>query len=558
MIRVPTISVDQRLLQTLVESKGRKHDIGDLAYRLPLMGTDIDTCDENTLDIEIFPDRPDLLSPETLFYGMMPFMHDSPANPRLLVKPGTISMKVSSELKSIRPVILGAVVRGVNIDEDAIKRLMDHQEKLHFALGRGRKRASIGVHDLNKVSPPFRVEAVDRNHSFIPLAMEEPMTIQEILEQHPKGIDYAHLLEGMENVPVILDSNNDVLSFPPIINGEHTTVTTETRNLFVDVTGLDQRACESALMLVCLQLSVMGGKIESVRVTTCEGQEWVLDGTPATQKVERKLVEGILGNSFTDDEIEVAINRMGGIYNGDDSGILSISMPRWRFDILHPIDLVEEVAIGHGYDDLSYDVPKAPLTAIPRSDNHLRRRVRDALQGLGLMQIQSLTLSNEDDQFNLVNWSPSGEVTVMTNPITTEHTILRQNILPGLLRLLSANRHHDLPQGVYELGSVVIDHKNTEKFAFIVAENSGGFASLRGRIQALMRDLGCDDWNLEPKNGGPWLTGRSANIVVNGTVIGECGEVDPHVSERFDLNVPISGAQFDMQSISQVIKDPVL
>ena len=146
----------------------------------------------------------------------------------------------------------------------------------------------------------------------------------------------------------------------------------------------------------------------------------------------------------------------------------------------------------------------------------------------------------------------------MTNPITTEHTILRQNILPGLLRLLSANRHHDLPQGVYELGSVVIDHKNTEKFAFIVAENSGGFASLRGRIQALMRDLGCDDWNLEPKNGGPWLTGRSANIVVNGTVIGECGEVDPHVSERFDLNVPISGAQFDMQSISQVIKDPVL
>ena len=116
------------------------------------------------------------------------------------------------------------------------------------------------MHDLNKVSPPFRVEAVDRNHSFIPLAMEEPMTIQEILEQHPKGIDYAHLLNGMENVPVILDSNNDVLSFPPIINGEHTTVTTETRNLFVDVTGLDQGACESALMLVCLQLSVMGVK----------------------------------------------------------------------------------------------------------------------------------------------------------------------------------------------------------------------------------------------------------------------------------------------------------
>jgi len=248
---------------------------------------------------------------------------------------------------------------------------------------------------------------------------------------------------------------------------------------------------------------------------------------------------------------------MGGIYNGDTSGILSISMPRWRFDILHPIDLVEEVAIGHGYDDLSHDVPKAPLTAIPRKDGHLRRRIREALQGLGLIQIQSLTLSNDDDQFNSVRWKPDGAITRMTNPITTEHTILRQNILPGLLRLLAANRHHDLPQGVYELGTVVINHSNTDRFAFLVAENSGGFASLRGRIQALMRDLGCEDWNLEPVEQGPWLAGRAASIVIDGTVIGECGEIDPHVSASFELNVPMSGAQIDIASLSKILQDPV-
>ncbi len=554
---MPTISVDQTLLKKLVEGKGRKHNIEDLAFRLPLMGTDIDTCNEEVLDIEIFPDRPDLLSPETLFHGMMPFLHDSPPNPRLLVHPGTISMKVSPDLANIRPVILGAVVRGVNVDEDVIKRLMDHQEKLHFALGRGRKRASIGVHDLATISPPFRVEAVSRSHSFIPLAMESEMTIDEILHEHPKGVDYAHLLQGMEKVPIILDSNDAVLSFPPIINGDHTTVTTKTRDLFIDVTGLDIRACESALMLVCLQLSILGGKIESVRVTTCEGKEWSLEGAPIEHKVERSLVEGILGNTFTDDEIDLAIRRMGGTYNGDSSGILSISMPRWRFDILHPIDLVEEVAIGHGYDDLANDVPKAPLTAIPRKDGQLRRRIREALQGLGLVQIQSLTLSNDDDQFTSIRWSPDGEVTRMTNPITIEHTILRQNILPGLLRLLAANRHHDLPQGVYELGSVVIDHKNRDRFAFLVAENSGGFATLRGRIQALMRDLGCSNWSLDSTNNGPWLTGRAAKIVVEGTVVGECGEIDPHVSETFELNVPMSGAQFDVNALASVIADPV-
>ena len=554
---MPTISVKQNLLRRLVESRGRVHDVEDLAFRLPLMGTDIDTCDENVLDIEIFPDRPDLLSPETLFHGMMPFLHDSPPSPRLAVKPGTISMRVAPELSDIRPVILGAVVRGLELDEDIIKRLMDHQEKLHFALGRGRKRASIGVHDLSTLEPPFRVEAVERSHSFIPLAMDDEMTIDEILEKHPKGVDYAHLLDGMDKVPIIFDSNDAVLSFPPIINGDHTTVTEKTRDIFIDVTGLDLRACEASLMLICLQLSVLGGQVESVRVTTCEGKDWSINGTPIEHKVERELVEGILGNSFTDDEIEEAIRRMGGQYKGDLSGVLSILMPRWRFDILHPIDLVEEVAIGHGYDDLAYDVPKAPLTAIPRQDGHLRRRIREALQGLGLVQIQSLTLSNDSDQFTSMRWKKDGAITRMTNPITTEHTILRQNILPGLLRLLAANRHHDLPQGVYELGTVVIDHKNRDRFAFLVAENSGGFSSLRGRIQALMRDLGCQDWTLEVLEDGPWLEGRSASIIVNGITVGECGELDPHVSESFDLNVPMSGAQIDVQLLASVMQDPV-
>ncbi|MFL2968567.1 MAG: phenylalanine--tRNA ligase subunit beta [Candidatus Poseidoniaceae archaeon] len=554
---MPTISVKQNLLRRLVESRGRVHDVEDLAFRLPLMGTDIDTCDEDVLDIEIFPDRPDLLSPETLFHGMMPFLHDSPPSPRLAVKPGTISMRVAPELSDIRPVILGAVVRGLELDEDIIKRLMDHQEKLHFALGRGRKRASIGVHDLSTLEPPFRVEAVERSHSFIPLAMDEEMTIDEILDKHPKGVDYAHLLDGMDKVPIIFDANDSVLSFPPIINGDHTTVTEKTRDIFIDVTGLDLRACEAALMLICLQLSVLGGQVESVRVTTCEGKDWSINGTPIEHKVERELVEGILGNSFSDDEIEEAIRRMGGQYKGDLSGVLSILMPRWRFDILHPIDLVEEVAIGHGYDDLAYDVPKAPLTAIPRQDGHLRRRIREALQGLGLIQIQSLTLSNDSDQFTSMRWKKDGAITRMTNPITTEHTILRQNILPGLLRLLAANRHHDLPQGVYELGTVVIDHTNRDRFAFLVAENSGGFASLRGRIQALMRDLGCQDWTLEVLEGGPWLEGRSASIIVNGITVGECGELDPHVSESFDLNVPMSGAQIDVQLLASVMQDPV-
>ena len=226
---MPTISVDQNLLSSLLSKHGCQHNIDDVDHRLPLLGTDIDRCDEETLDIEIFPNRPDLLSAETLSLAMRGFLHNQVTLQDESLNESGITMTVEAELANIRPVILGAVVRGLEMENDEdmdgfIKQLMDHQEKLHFALGRGRRRASIGVHDLSTLHPPFTVKAVDRNLSFVPLAMENPMTIDEIVSSHPKGVDYAHLLEGMEMVPIIEDANGSVLSFPPIINGAHTTV----------------------------------------------------------------------------------------------------------------------------------------------------------------------------------------------------------------------------------------------------------------------------------------------------------------------------------------------
>ena len=170
--------------------------------------------------------------------------------------------------------------------------------------------------------------------------------------------------------------------------------------------------------------------------------------------------------------------------------MLGFDMPRWRFDLLHPVDLVEDLAIGHGYEDLGSDVPKAPMNALPRPDDHLRRRIRTSMQGMGFMQIQSLTLSNDEDQFERMRWKPFNAITRITNPITIEHTMMRHFLLPGLIRLLASNRHHDLPQSVYELGTVVRDHTNMDRLAFLTAERSGGFAAIRGRIQAFLRDIG--------------------------------------------------------------------
>ena len=581
---MPTISVDQKLLASLLSRHGCQHDIADVDHRLPLLGTDIDRCDEEVLDIEIFPNRPDLLSAETLSLAMRGFLHNQPTLANESLESSGITLSVEPELATIRPVILGAVVRGLDmVDDDEmddfIKQLMDHQEKLHFALGRGRRRASIGVHDLTTLKPPFTVKAVERSHSFIPLAMEHAMTIDEILASHPKGVDYAHLLDGMEKVPIIEDAEGAVLSFPPIINGVHTTVQSSTRDLFIDVTGWDRRACESCLMLVALQAKERGGTLQTIQIIDCHGKQEVLPNwTPVHHRVPARLITTILGRELSDDELSNAMLRMGGTYTGrspatsdeispsksmqyasEGEDMFGFDMPRWRFDLLHPVDIVEDIAIGHGYEDLGNDVPKAPMNAIPRPDDNLRRRIRTSMQGMGFMQIQSLTLSNDEDQFNRMRWKPFNEITRITNPITLEHTMMRHFLLPGLLRLLATNRHHDLPQSVYELGTVVRDHKNMERLAFLTAERIGGFASIRGRIQAFLRDIGAENVVIEPlpDNEGPWLAGRSAKILLDGEWVGCFGEIDPSISQIFELLVPLNGAEFDVEALKFSIKDPV-
>ena len=581
---MPTISVDQKLLASLLSRHGCQHDIADVDHRLPLLGTDIDRCDEEVLDIEIFPNRPDLLSAETLSLAMRGFLHNQPTLANESLESSGITLSVEPELATIRPVILGAVVRGLDmVDDDEmddfIKQLMDHQEKLHFALGRGRRRASIGVHDLTTLKPPFTVKAVERSHSFIPLAMEHAMTIDEILASHPKGVDYAHLLDGMEKVPIIEDAEGAVLSFPPIINGVHTTVQSSTRDLFIDVTGWDRRACESCLMLVALQAKERGGTLQTIQITDCQGKQEVLPNwTPVHHRVPARLITTILGRELSDDELSNAMLRMGGTYTGrspatsdeispsksmqyasEGEDMFGFDMPRWRFDLLHPVDIVEDIAIGHGYEDLGNDVPKAPMNAIPRPDDNLRRRIRTSMQGMGFMQIQSLTLSNDEDQFNRMRWKPFNEITRITNPITLEHTMMRHFLLPGLLRLLATNRHHDLPQSVYELGTVVRDHKNMDRLAFLTAERIGGFASIRGRIQAFLRDIGAENVVIEPlpDNEGPWLAGRSAKILLDGEWVGCFGEIDPSISQIFELLVPLNGAEFDVEALKFSIKDPV-
>jgi len=584
---MPTLKFNHSILQFIQDKNGIKYNPEEWVEKMPSIGCVVEGNDDLGIEIEIFPDRTDLLSHETISRAARAFLNSAEYSPDFKIIQGELSLSVDPTIEKIRPVILGAVVRGVDNGtnpeqrDEFIQSLMEHQEKLHMTLGRKRKFASIGVHDLSKLKPPFNVIGVDKNHAFIPLAEKEEMTIEDILKSHPKGKEYASLMEGMDKYPVIIDSNNKVLSFPPIINGDHTTVTENTTDFFIDVTGWDERSCEACLLLICLSLAERGGVVESIQIKNWDGGiSNVPRGDSKIHKVPDKLISKILGIELDKSEIATAIKKMGGkliesrtVTDGPDKAekwadcVVGekehiIAMPRWRNDIMHPVDLVEDIAIGYGYDNLPEQLSTVHLDAIPLPSSNLRRRISASLCALGLQETQSLTLSNNRDQFDKLRWQEVGKSTVISNPITQDHTMLRQYILPSLLNLLSANRHHELPQKVHELGTVVRDSRNASRVAWACAEVGGGFSAAKGIASSLLRDLGADltkvKWMSISEKEGPWIKGRGAKIMLNGLELGQIGEIDPNVSFQFGLRAPIQAGEFNVDALGKAIPDPVL
>jgi len=584
---VPTINLQHSILDRIQSINNFKHESEKWPDLLPEIGCPVEDFDMEKIEIEVFPDRPDLLSHETMARAARSFLDAHGTVNKVEVMKSGIRIDVDSSLKEIRPVIMAAVVRGVDTGKDHMEKdafiqsLMDHQEKLHITLGRKRSLSSIGVHDLSRLEAPFRYETVEGSFAFTPLSSESKMSISEVLSEHPKGIEYAHLMDSMDRFPVILDSNDEILSFPPIINGEHTTVSEGTTDFFIDVTGTDERACETCLLLVCLSLSELGGKVESVEISGWNGE---VSTTPnfddKIHRVPSRLVKAILGIDIDESEISSAISRMGGelietrtVTDGSERaerwsdcvvGEMEhiVSMPRWRSDIMHPVDIIEDIAIGFGYGNLPEKLSSVHIDAVPLPSSHIKRRIRSSFRSVGLQETQSLTLSNGRDQFETMRWKRIGNPSEISNPITIDHTLMRQFVLPSLLRLLSSNRHHELPQRVYELGEVVHNSKNGTRASWACAEVGSGFTAAKGISQALIRDLGCEFDNIEfaplEEGEGPWIFGRGAKILIGGEEVGQFGEVDPHVSSEFGLRSPIQAGEFDVEKLAMLIPDPVL
>jgi phenylalanyl-tRNA synthetase beta chain len=530
--------------EDMEELVGASRDV--IMSRLAMMGADIGKkMEEGHIDVEFFPDRPDLYCSEGVARAMRGFLGLQTGLPEYPVFPGKIVLEVDKSVKSVRPIIGCAVVRDLQFNDAAIESLMNLQEDLHWGLGRNRRKVAIGVHDISRVVSPFRYLAADPKRRFVPLDFAQSLSMQEILEKHPKGLGYGHILKGFDRYPLIVDANDDVLSFPPVINGELTRVKDDTHDLFIDVTGTDP-VVYKALNIVVTALAERGGKIESVLIKDTDGNRVSPDLRPARWMVLAEEANQLIGFDLSPQELASRLEKMrlGAKANGSRVEVL---VPAYRADIMHSWDIFEDAAKGYGYDKLAAELPETVTVGRPHFTEVRKSEVRELLVGLGYLEAMPFTLTNEQLHFQNMHRSSCGATRVM-HPISELHTILRTSILSGLLEILSLNQHHTLPQSIFAVGEVVQDRKTRTSLAAASIHSVASFSEIRSLADAVLREL-LIDCQIKESEDGAFLPGRRAELIAGGQKIGCFGELHPEVVRGFGLEQPVVAMELMMGGI---------
>jgi phenylalanyl-tRNA synthetase beta chain len=550
---MPVITLDR---DRFCSFTGQETSVAEMVEWLPWLGVDIEEIGSDHVKIEFNPNRIDFCSYAGVARGFCGLMEWETGLPEYAVQKGKIVLNIDSSVSEVRPYMLGAVVRGVRLDEESVRELMEMQEDLHWGIGRDRKKASIGVHNLDSVQPPFTYTTSDPDAAkFVPLDKAEEMSLREILERHEKGIAYKHLLDEASRYPLLIDSQKGVLSMPPIINGELTRVSNRTRNLFIDVTGTDLHAVTRSLNVLVTALADMGGSIESIRVRNPDHTVVSPDLTPQKMRLRVDYANKLLGLRLSEDEALRSLRKGRLDAERVGKGVLEVSIPAYRIDILHEVDLVEEIAIGYGYYKLKPTKPATVTTGKQHRTSEIARNVRQVMIGLGFTEVMNFILTNETTQYERMRRKVGKAVTI-ENPVSAEYSIAREDLLPSLMTNLMDNRHASYPQRVFEVSDVIRIRQKAETrserrlhLAAVSSHPTANFTEMKSYLEALLANLSLKGWKVKSARHSSFLQGRVAAIHVKQRKIGVVGEVHPEVLNNFELENPTGAFEVDLEEV---------
>ena len=501
------------------------------------------------LTLEITPDRPDLLSVYGVARALAGVLGLQAGVPKHHFPDSHVDYFAEADALAVRPAVAGAVVEGVSFDDESIAELFARQEKLDFTIGRRRKRVSIGFYDFDKLTPPFHFRGLDASFSYTPLKATRPMMLSQILSTHETGVKYAHLAGKGPKHPVLLDSNGIVLALIPVVNNLENAVTTATKRLFIDMTGTDGHALNACMNILCHDFADAGAKVSRVKVHYPDGSKVFTPNASASEMaLPIDYANRALGTQLTGAQIAGALEKQRISAKVEGHAVVA-SIPAYRSDFLHPIDLVEEVAMGLGYNSFEPIPPrvftKGGISAASERENFCR----DFLAGAGFLELSTHALTNEAK----ITRAKSGEEFVeIGNPVSSEYHALRATLLPNLLEVLSQNTHVEYPQRIFEVGEVVVhNHKLPERMqtlTHVAAASCHANANLSEAASALSefcKRLGKPVY-FEKLSSPQFIEGRAARVFIDAKPAGVMGEVNPEVLVAFGLSVPAAVFEIEL------------
>jgi phenylalanyl-tRNA synthetase beta chain len=550
---MPVITFEYQDLKDL----GTDIENDKLIDTLPMLGSDIEDFDDETIKVEFFPNRPDQLSVEGVSRSLKGFISQEIGLPEYVVEKSGDKVFVDREIQNIRPYIAFALVENVNFTGEKLKQIMDFQENLHWVIGRDRKKVAIGIHNLDVIEGDYKyIASPPDENSFVPLEHTNKLSPEEILKEHEKGSKYAKLISGFDKYPLILDKNDNILSMPPIINGELTKLTENTKNILVDVTGTDEKAVNQTLNIICSSFGEVGGKIKSLDIVYEDRTTTTPDLSPKTRIVRVDVCNDLIGevNLNADEVVHLLLKaRMEATAISENE--VQVKIPSYRVDILHEVDLVENVAIQYCINNIEAKLPDVSTIAYENNWFKSEKIIRDLMVGLSFQEVMSLMLTSEESHYEKMKQIENNHVQV-AKPITIDRTMIRKSLINSLLEFLEDNKHEDLPQKIFEIGDTLYldDTKETnvktvKKLAGAICHSTANFTEIKSTVASILANLG---YNMEisSSENPSFIEGRVADFIgknQNGNVNGFFGEVSPEVITNFELEHPVIAFEIEFE-----------
>lgn len=555
------------------------------------------------LKIEVPANRYDLLCIEGIARALRVFLQkDEAPRYKLVYPPGgesqSLTVTCSPEVKRIRPFFACAILRNVKFTPRSYISFIDLQDKLHQNICRRRQLVAIGTHDLDTLQAPFRYEArPPKDIKFAPLGKNQAYTAEELMtlyESEKHLSRYLHIIRDSPVYPIIYDAKDRVLSMPPIINSEHSKITLNTRNVFIDVTATDQTKLDIVVNIISTMFSEYCAEpytIEPVKVVMPDGQTRISPHISERHTTAHaSYVNSCTGLSLTTSDLSNLLQRMG-LHTSNspsDPDQVAVEIPATRPDILHECDIMEDAAIAYGFNNLPHTFPATSTVAQPLAISKLSDIIRVEWALAGWVEVLPLILCSHEENFEWLNHEDDGNTAVkIANPKTLEFQVVRTSLIPGLLKTIRENRSHPLPIKVFETSDVVFKDtsrerqaRNVRHAAAVWCNKTAGFEVVHGMLDRAMKMLevpriGSEDLKAETgyyikENSDPaFFPGRAATIyyraaspqkdissaikrdetarhIKKDTQIGTLGILHPSVLAKFEIGYPCSALEFTL------------